>query len=471
MRIDYILKSLKKWKDKAMERRLDNKALKKRIQELTESRDMWRKRALEKESTKNSVEDNSKKKVDKAINYQYNLTQISMSIELKISSSIKFRGISKVFEIMEKYLGVFGLIPSHSSTILWMKKVGLYQLKNCREIANDWILIMDESIQIGKEKLLVILGIRESEVDWSRALNYTDMKPLLIKSSESWSGDEISEEIELLKPDLGTAKYIVCDNASNLNNAKTKSCIEKIPDISHKIASILKAIYEKDSIFQECLKKVSEAKNLLQQSDLSYLTPPGRRSKSQYMNLYEIILWGRRILKYIRKKHDKEQKELLKLKLGFVKDYKYLIEEIYEITQVVKQIQKEVKTKGLNQKTIRKSKSLLKSLKTENGKKLGKELNKYFKDCFSAFDEKQNLICTSDIIESIFGKYKNFSSENKMAGITSLALCVASVTVGNLSDILKKVLESVKTTDVLQWTEDNIGESVLAKRKQAFKLC
>ena len=60
MRIDYLLKSFKKWKDKAVKRRYENKALKKRIEELTESRDMWRARALEKEKNE-SIEEDEKK--------------------------------------------------------------------------------------------------------------------------------------------------------------------------------------------------------------------------------------------------------------------------------------------------------------------------------------------------------------------------------------------------------------------------
>ena len=83
-----------------------------------------------------------------------------MSIEMTLFGSIKFRGINKVFKIIENYLSVFGLVPSHSSSILWIQKIGLYRLNTCIERSKDWILIIDESIQIGKEKLLVVLGIR-----------------------------------------------------------------------------------------------------------------------------------------------------------------------------------------------------------------------------------------------------------------------------------------------------------------------
>ncbi|MCB1191791.1 MAG: hypothetical protein H7A23_09750 [Leptospiraceae bacterium] len=84
------------------------------------------------------------------------------------------------------------------------------------------------------------------------------------------------------------------------------------------------------------------------------------------MNLYGIILWGRRILRYLALEHDVEEKKLVEEKLGFIKDYESLIVEIYEIEQAVKNLQKEVKTKGLNRKTIKICKGFLKSLKSKN---------------------------------------------------------------------------------------------------------
>ena len=66
-----------------------------------------------------------------------------------------------------------------------------------KEKADDWVLILDESIGIGQEKVLVILGIRRSNIDFTRSLKLQDMKPLLVKSSESWTGDDIGQELNL----------------------------------------------------------------------------------------------------------------------------------------------------------------------------------------------------------------------------------------------------------------------------------
>ncbi len=54
------------------------------------------------------------------------------------------------------------------NTILdWIHKLGLYVLNKEKEKADDWIIILDESIQLGSDKILVVLVIRESQIDFS----------------------------------------------------------------------------------------------------------------------------------------------------------------------------------------------------------------------------------------------------------------------------------------------------------------
>ena len=62
--------------------------------------------------------------------------------------------------------------------MLWIKKIGYAQLQSVKQKADDWIIIVDESIGIGQEKVLVILGIRRSQVDFTRPLLLQDMEPI-----------------------------------------------------------------------------------------------------------------------------------------------------------------------------------------------------------------------------------------------------------------------------------------------------
>ncbi|MBA7581385.1 hypothetical protein ES708_23287 [subsurface metagenome] len=55
-----------------------------------------------------------------------------------------------------------------------------------------------------------------------------------------------------------------------------------------------------------------------------------------------------------------------------------------------------------------------------------------------------------------------------MACLTNLSLCIAAFT-GNLTDNeVKEALEAVKVKDIKKWTEENIGTSLLSKRRRAL---
>ena len=72
---------------------------------------------------------------------------------------------------------------------------------------------------------------------------------------------------------------------------------------------------------------------------------------------------------------------------------------------------------------------------------------------------------SSDILESIFGKYKNRVSENPMASITCLMLIIAAFTSNLTEDSVKQSIENVKIADIKKWSQENIGNSLFTKRR------
>ena len=75
-------------------------------------------------------------------------------------------------------------------------------------------------------------------------------------------------------------------------------------------------------------------------------------------------------------------------------------------------------------------------------------------------------MCTSDILESAFGKYKNYVSGNPMAGMTDLALCIAAFTCSLTPQEIQAALEHTTLNDVNAWADRHIGSTVLKKRRE-----
>ena len=136
---------------------------------------------------------------------------------------------------------------------------------------------------------------------------------------------------------------------------------------------------------------------------------------------------------------------------------------------VCNKILKILKHKGLSNETIELCKKKLSFCKKGKQKKFKDKVEEYFDMVMSRANIKPILI-TDDIIESSFGKYKNYLSKNLMLGITDLALCIPAFTfkLENQAEI-KTALELIDVKTVKEWSKKNIGRTLLTKRKEIFK--
>ncbi len=80
----------------------------------------------------------------------------------------------------------------------------------------------------------------------------------------------------------------------------------------------------------------------------------------------------------------------------------------------------------------------------------------------------QAFLATSDIIESIFGKYKIFASSASNSEINEMILTLALSTTKLTPDKLLQAMETIQVNDVNAWSEEVFGQSMLSKRKLAF---
>ncbi len=116
----------------------------------------------------------------------------------------------------------FNLESPHYSTIRqWFGRIGLYELNREKEKLQDWIYVIDLTLELGQEKALVIYGITEKSwqsqvLKEGRALKHTDGEILSIEVTKSATGEWIHRILEELSIKVGIPRQIVADNGSNL---------------------------------------------------------------------------------------------------------------------------------------------------------------------------------------------------------------------------------------------------------------
>jgi hypothetical protein len=360
--------------------------------------------------------------------------------------------------------------PSHSTVLLWLKKLGIYHLNSMVQEKGDWVIIIDESIKFGSKKLLVIYGLKESAVPFDRALTFNDLTPLCIKAGESWNGDLISDELKKIKQKIGRVSYTIADGGRGIVRGLRLSGIKYVPDITHRVACFLKQSYKEDESFVAYTKKMAKMRCTLLLSKVSHILPPAQRINSRFMNLSIISDWGMKVLKLLDKQEDIFTEE--KRHLSWVDEYRDLINELHALNTGLNEILELVKVRGLSNKTIKLGLETLSKLETRNNTRISQvvdQLTDYLKTTKRKFKNKAIIICSSDIIESAFGKFKNYLINNPMLGITDLSLAISAFTSDLDEKTITKAMQSSKVTDCESWKAENIKETNLFKRRKILK--
>jgi len=469
---------LNKWKDKAIERRKKIDALLKRIKEIKAGRENWKQKymslranyqslLLENRALKERIlvlEQGANLTSDKPKHHSYGSMMISMMIQMRQQGNCSLRTCIGVMKILTLVLGIEIKIPCASSILNWEKKLGLYGLNTKDTSSSNWAIILDESISIGPEKLLLTLGVNLDEYTFGEALKFSDMSLLDMAISCSWKGADISERLEELKLDY-TIEYAISDGGTNLVKSLKDSNIGRIPDCTHAIGNILKRQYNNCTTFQSFSKQCGVFKRQVQLSKYAEFAPPKQRVKGRFLNLQELTKWAYKMLEILDLKTDLAEE--IQEKLVWLKDYRSLINDIHHQCLLMNKVFGVLKKKGLNINTQKECLALLE--RHQSTDIFQKEVKEYLETSLALIGELQSLICCSDIIESYFGKYKNMTAKNGQSVITDACLCIANFNQKFDSTQVKKAMENIKIVDLNDWKQNNCSESIFKKKKALFK--
>jgi hypothetical protein len=158
-------------------------------------------------------------------------------------------------------------------------------------------------------------------------------------------------------------------------------------------------------------------------------------------------------------------------KLGWLTSYKDAIASYAEMMELVQKVQQQVKQQGLSKTSSMDFENSIKdNVLTAPAHSLKEQIIGYLTNEGRKIPDGEILLGTSDVIESIFGKYKQYTANNplKEVGkmILTIPLCVTKIT----SQLVKDAMEFVSAIDVKKWADQVFGPSALSKRRTAFRL-
>jgi hypothetical protein len=183
-----------KWKEKAKARSKEKSALKKRMTELTASRDNWKSKYQEEKAgnkiLKKAISNFEKRSKSLEVKSQtpkfhsYKIEIILLCISLRQKGNCSLRSCVSILNILGMLLHLEFKISSRNSIQNWEKKLGYHRVAKKGNPADSWIIILDESISIGRQKLLLILGVKQSHFQLKETLSFKYILELVIHGRE-----------------------------------------------------------------------------------------------------------------------------------------------------------------------------------------------------------------------------------------------------------------------------------------------
>jgi len=464
------LKRLDNWKNKAKERGVEIRALRKKVKELEKSRDLWKGKwgkerslriALEKEPGSGKIGGTRVK------NHSYELETMLVCLAVKQGNTISLRSCRGVILTLCLALGLSLKVPSANTIRNWDLKQAYNNLMARGDGTTPYAIIVDESFSTGDQSLLLVLGVKLEEYDFDRSLRFEDVEVLGISVNNSWKADDISRVIEGIEARGYRIAYGCGDGASNITKSLKDSNITRIYDCTHSFALLVKKEYGQAEEFKTFLKEYALLNRQNYMSQDRVICPPKLKGKSRFLNIYTVAEWAEKHLAMVEaleiKDRDSTQERIYQ-KLVWLKNHADLTAELAELSRLLKKVLKVLKNGGLGQQTIATVEKLVSQSQAPLFIRVG--IRQYLQDNKSLVSTHEKVICCSDIIESCFGKFKYEQSRNPNKGITLGCLKIANYRNIQDREDLKKAMEQTRIVDLKNWKQKNKLQSFKERKEE-----
>jgi len=403
--------------------------------------------------------------------HTYSTAHAYLFISLVLTACASLRGASRTIELVLRFLGINLPMPSWYTGRLWIMRLGYYKLTREKEKANDWIWIVDHTVQWGKEKCLAILGLRQSALPKADTiLCLEDVEPITLLPVTTSNGEVVYQQLEDTISKTGVPREIISDHGPDVKSGIGKFCDAHpetcfIYDIKHKAATILKRELSSDEQWVAFVKLAAKTRKKVQQTELAAFAPPNQKTKARYMNVSELVKWSMDKIILLKDKEIGAKFEYdparLKDKLGWLLDYEKHLAKWQDLIRIVDDAVEFVNFQGIYRdcEIDLRELSTFKA-KTKQAKNVREELLDFIGQEAQKANRHERLLGSSEIIESLFGKFKQLEHDQSKSGFTGYLLSIAASVSKTTEDVTQQALETVRTKKVHEWFKENIGRSV-----------
>lgn len=411
--------------------------------------------------------------------HHYSLGIISLFLSLVLSVATSLRCASRVLELFWAVWEQPRAVPTWGTGRWWVLRLGYYNLTRPKEQAEDWVWIVDHTYQLGTHKCLLILGLRLSALPApGQCLRHEDVEPLVLEAVVKSSGEIVYQQLAATIKKTGVPREIISDRGGDVQAGVERFCTAHpatcaLYDIKHKTAAVLKMALESDPAWQEFSQLCQQTKQQVQQTALAFVMPPNQRTKARWMNVDILVRWGTKTLTVLDTPAQERppgcERAQLEEKLGWVHRFRAQLQLWAELLHLVTVTEHFVRTQGVARGSDQQLSKLLAPLAlSPRTQEVRAHLLAFVAEESQKAHPNERLLGSSEVIESVFGKFKRLEQTQAKSGFTGLILTMSAMVAQTTREVVQKALETVPTKCVLEWCKKTLGDSLQAQRKKAF---
>lgn len=371
-------------------------------------------------------------------------------------------------------------LPAWTTVRTWLMRVGVAAIEAPVLEADDWIWMADHSNQIGREKALVILGLRASKMPPpGKAISHEDVRVLAVEPGESWKRADVAAAYEKLAKKAGLPMAVLSDGAVELREGaevlqKQRADTLVLRDFKHVAANVLKKIVGGDERFGEFTSQVGQTRSSIQQTELAHFNPPTVRPKARFMNLTSTLKWAAMVLWHLSHPHsqgckhttEERMNEKLRWLTAFVDD----IGRWNACQSVVNASLTFINTQGLFRGAARElAKQLLRLRTCSAAAEVADRLVEFVLESELQLSPDQRLPLSTEILESSFGLFKQLERQHSRGGFTSLLAGFGALLRPATAESVRESFARVSTKQMRAWVSENLKTTVASKRRAACR--
>lgn len=280
--------------------------------------------------------------------HTYPLQTIALAIFIRVHANGSLRCAAKTVGFVAQLMGWSYSAPVHATVDNWVRRLGLFELRGGAAKHGEYLTIIDESIQIGCEKVLLVLGVKlPADRSHAAALRFDEVEVLGLQVAQSWKADQVQDFItEQLDHHNGIElAYAVCDGGTHLNKALCAIGLPVIADCSHKLMNGLKKLLANSAALGRLTKFMGQYRRKYILSQNSHLCPPILWDKDRFLRLFTVVDWVDRLQGGWSELTSTQRQQLEYLCSPNVQ---HLLRELRQLRTLVAAVSKILKSRGMS---------------------------------------------------------------------------------------------------------------------------